>query len=85
MIVVDISPISVPRSTGEMTEIFDAMVSLDLSPSMSMSEGRKIAREKLLKATEDETVDFIMLNLEKILTPARKFATYVFGLFWEPL
>ncbi|XP_070075268.1 sn-1-specific diacylglycerol lipase ABHD11 isoform X2 [Drosophila takahashii] len=65
LIVVDISPISVPRSTGEMTQIFDAMVSLDLSPTLSMSEGRKIAREKLLKATEDETVDFIMLNLRK--------------------
>ncbi|XP_002101280.3 protein ABHD11 [Drosophila yakuba] len=65
LIVVDISPISVPRSTGEMTEIFDAMLTLDLSPTMSMSEGRKIAREKLLRATEDETVDFIMLNLRK--------------------
>ncbi|XP_017066763.1 protein ABHD11 isoform X2 [Drosophila eugracilis] len=65
LIVVDISPISVPRSTGEMTEIFDAMLSLDLSPSLSMSEGRKLAREKLLKATEDATVDFIMLNLRK--------------------
>ncbi|XP_017051853.1 protein ABHD11 [Drosophila ficusphila] len=65
LIVVDISPISVPRSTGEMTEIFDAMVSLNLSPTLSMSEGRKIAREALLEATEDETVDFIMLNLRK--------------------
>ncbi|XP_016922994.2 sn-1-specific diacylglycerol lipase ABHD11 [Drosophila suzukii] len=65
LIVVDISPISVPRSTGEMTAIFDAMVSLDLSPTLPMSEGRKLARNTLLQATEDETVDFIMLNLRK--------------------
>ncbi|XP_017029230.1 sn-1-specific diacylglycerol lipase ABHD11 [Drosophila kikkawai] len=65
LIVVDISPISVPRGTEEMKHIFDAMVNLNLSPSLSMSEGRKIAREKLLEATEDETVDFIMLNLRK--------------------
>jgi len=65
LIVVDISPISVPRSTGEMTAIFDAMVSLDLSPTLPMSEGRKLAKKTLLQATEDQTVDFIMLNLRK--------------------
>lgn len=65
LIVVDISPISVPRGTVEMKHIFDAMVDLNLSPSLSMSEGRKIARERLLEATENQTVDFIMLNLRK--------------------
>ncbi|KAH8421419.1 hypothetical protein KR009_006363 [Drosophila setifemur] len=65
LIVVDISPISVPRSTGEMGLIFDAMVDLSLPPTLSMSEGRKLARAKLMEATEDETVDFIMLNLRK--------------------
>ncbi|KAH8244942.1 hypothetical protein KR032_003077 [Drosophila birchii] len=65
LIVVDISPVSVPRGTEEMKHIFDAMLDLNLSPSLTLSEGRKIARASLLEATEDGTVDFIMLNLRK--------------------
>ncbi|KAH8287293.1 hypothetical protein KR054_005379 [Drosophila jambulina] len=65
LIIVDISPVSVPRGTEEMKHIFDAMLDLNLSPSLTLSEGRKIARESLLEATEDGTVDFIMLNLRK--------------------
>ncbi|KAH8365028.1 hypothetical protein KR200_001461 [Drosophila serrata] len=65
LIVVDISPVSVPRGTEEMKHIFEAMLNLNLSPSLTLSEGRKIARENLLEATDDGTVDFVMLNLRK--------------------
>ncbi|XP_068159464.1 sn-1-specific diacylglycerol lipase ABHD11 isoform X1 [Drosophila tropicalis] len=66
LIVVDISPIAVPRSTNEMVRIFDAMINMTVSPSVSMSEGRKLVREQIKQATDsNETVDFIMLNLRK--------------------
>ncbi|KAH8281286.1 hypothetical protein KR018_007943 [Drosophila ironensis] len=65
LIVVDISPVSVPRSVEEMSQIFDAMINVELPNTLSMSEGRKVARDRLMQATENATVDFIMLNLRK--------------------
>ncbi|SPP78387.1 protein ABHD11 [Drosophila guanche] len=66
LIVVDISPIRVPRTTGEMQRIFDAMVNISLPPELPLSEGRKLAKQQLLAATDsNETVEFIMLNLRK--------------------
>nr|XP_017095529.2 protein ABHD11 [Drosophila bipectinata] len=64
LIVVDISPIGLPRSTAQMKLIFDAMLSMNIPNTLSMSEGRKLAKN-LLKDLDNETVDFIMLNLRK--------------------
>ncbi|KAH8329093.1 hypothetical protein KR074_003716 [Drosophila pseudoananassae] len=64
LIVVDISPIGLPRSTAQMKLIFDAMLSMSIPNTLSMSEGRKLAKN-LLKDLDNETVDFIMLNLRK--------------------
>ncbi|ALC48398.1 CG2059 [Drosophila busckii] len=65
LIVLDISPVSIPKDFSEMTDIFDAMLNIDVSPDLPLSEGRKQVKEQLSKRIHKETVDFIMLNLRK--------------------
>ncbi|XP_030382000.1 protein ABHD11 [Scaptodrosophila lebanonensis] len=66
LIVVDISPISIPRSFYEMNRIFDAMLNIAVPSNLPMAEGRKLVKEQMKQATDSmETVDFIMLNLRK--------------------
>lgn len=65
LIVADISPIALPRSTKEMKFIFDAMLNLTIPSTLSMSEGRKLVRDRLMDELDTGTVDFIMLNLRK--------------------
>lgn len=65
LIVVDISPVSTPGSLGYMRSILKEMQGISLPASLSLSEGRRQAREKLLEVAGADSVDFIMLNLRK--------------------
>ncbi|KAI8116000.1 hypothetical protein FF38_01109 [Lucilia cuprina] len=65
-IIVDISPISVPRDFFEMEQIFHAMKNLKIPSDLTIGDGRKLAELELKKVvSQKETVDFILLNLRK--------------------
>ncbi|XP_046803333.1 protein ABHD11 [Lucilia cuprina] len=65
-IIVDISPISVPRDFFEMEQIFHAMKNLKIPSDLTIGDGRKLAEMELKKVvSQKETVDFILLNLRK--------------------
>lgn len=65
LIVVDISPVSLPGSLDYFRGILTEMQGVSLPATASLSEGRKQAREKLLDVAGADSVDFIMLNLRK--------------------
>ncbi|XP_054728605.1 protein ABHD11 isoform X1 [Anastrepha obliqua] len=66
VIVIDISPISVPRDFDQMERIFQAMESIDIPVKHSLSQGRKIAENQIKDAVRNQaTVDFILMNLKK--------------------
>lgn len=65
LIVVDISPVSTPGSLEYMRSILKEMQGISLPASLSLSEGRRQARERLLEVAGADSVDFIMLNLRK--------------------
>ncbi|KAH8395691.1 hypothetical protein KR222_009524 [Zaprionus bogoriensis] len=65
LIVVDISPVSIPKTINYMKELLGSMLSLSLPPEMSLSEGRQQTRRQLIETVGPETVDFILLNLRK--------------------
>ncbi|XP_065365224.1 sn-1-specific diacylglycerol lipase ABHD11 [Calliphora vicina] len=66
-IIVDISPISVPRDFFQMEQIFLAMKDIQIPAELSMGDGRKFAEVEIKKVvSQKETVDFILLNLRKI-------------------
>ncbi|XP_073825394.1 sn-1-specific diacylglycerol lipase ABHD11 [Musca autumnalis] len=65
-VIVDISPIHLPRDFYEMEQIFNAMLSLRVPAELSMADGRKYAEVEMKKAVASkETIDFILLNLRK--------------------
>ncbi|XP_064547213.1 sn-1-specific diacylglycerol lipase ABHD11 isoform X2 [Drosophila montana] len=65
LIVVDISPVSIPGTIGEMGSIFSAMKNVSLPADLSLSKGRQAAKEALLQTVGSDSVDFILLNLRK--------------------
>ncbi|XP_023175930.1 protein ABHD11 [Drosophila hydei] len=65
LIVVDISPVYMPRTIEDMTAIFKAMQDIDIPPNMSLSQGRQAAKKKLGETVDQSSVDFILLNLRK--------------------
>ncbi|KAM7350587.1 sn-1-specific diacylglycerol lipase ABHD11 [Cochliomyia hominivorax] len=66
-IIVDISPLSIPRDFFQMEQIFLAMKNLNIPTDLSMTDGRKFAELEIKKVVaQKETVDFILLNLRKI-------------------
>ncbi|EDW63009.1 sn-1-specific diacylglycerol lipase ABHD11 [Drosophila virilis] len=65
LIVVDISPVSIPRTIGEMGSIFSAMKDVSLPADLSLSKGRQAAKEMLMQTVGHDSVDFILLNLRK--------------------
>lgn len=66
-IILDISPVSIPRDFSQMEKIFLAMKNISVPPNTSMPEGRAIVEKQIKSAVEDKgTVDFIMLNLKKL-------------------
>ncbi|EDV92051.1 protein ABHD11 [Drosophila grimshawi] len=65
LIVVDVSPVAIPRTVNEMSGIFNAMLDISLPANVAQSKGRQIAKEALLKTVDRDTVDFILLNLRK--------------------
>lgn len=65
-IIVDISPISIPRDFSQMEKLFLALKGLNVPSTLSRADGRKFAEIELKKVLEEkETVDFILLNLKK--------------------
>lgn len=65
-IIVDISPISLPRDFFQMEQIFHAMKDIKIPAELSMGDGRKFAEVELKRVvSQKETVDFILLNLRK--------------------
>ena len=65
-IIVDISPISIPRDFLQMEQLFSALKGLNVPPTLSRADGRKFAEVELKKVLDEkETVDFILLNLKK--------------------
>ncbi|TMW47323.1 hypothetical protein DOY81_007597 [Sarcophaga bullata] len=65
-IIVDISPISIPRDVLQMEKLFLALKGLNVPSTLSRADGRKFAEVELKKVLEEkETVDFILLNLKK--------------------
>ena len=65
-IIVDISPISIPRDFLQMEQLFLALKGLNVPSTLSRADGRKFAEVELKKVLEEkETVDFILLNLKK--------------------
>ncbi|XP_055842328.1 protein ABHD11 [Episyrphus balteatus] len=68
-IIVDISPVSIPKNFGLMEDIFFAMKNMKVSPDLPMADGRAIVERQMKEVVHDkETVDFIMLNLRKLKT-----------------
>lgn len=66
-IIVDISPVSIPKNFGLMEDIFFAMKNMKVSPELPMAEGRAIVEQQMKEVVRDkETVDFILLNLKKL-------------------
>lgn len=65
LIVVDISPTSMPGSLDYLRSVLNGMMGVSLPASMSLSEGRKQTRQKLLDIAGADSVDFILLNLRK--------------------
>lgn len=65
LIVVDISPVSIPRSIDEMDGIMGAMLGVSLPANLSLSEGRQRSKKQLVNTVGADTVDFILLNLRK--------------------
>ncbi|XP_049310676.1 protein ABHD11 isoform X1 [Bactrocera dorsalis] len=65
-IIIDISPIAVPRDFHQMDEIFKAMENVDIPAKYSLGQGRKIAEDQIKKAVGVQaTVEFILMNLRK--------------------
>ncbi|XP_036319901.1 protein ABHD11 isoform X2 [Rhagoletis pomonella] len=65
-IIVDISPIALPRDFHTMENIFKAMANVDIPAKHSLGQGRKIAQEQIKEAVGDQsTVEFILMNLKK--------------------
>lgn len=65
-IIVDISPISLPRDFSEMEQIFLAMKNVKVPGDLSIGDGRKFAEAEIKRVVQQkETVDFILLNLRK--------------------
>ncbi|XP_060663093.1 protein ABHD11 [Drosophila nasuta] len=65
LIVVDISPVSMPRTLDEMNSIMLGMQEVVLPSNIPLSEARQRAKQHLLKTVAADSVDFIMLNLRK--------------------
>ncbi|KAH8276099.1 hypothetical protein KR044_002167 [Drosophila immigrans] len=65
LIVVDISPVSMPKTLDEMNSIMQAMQEVSLPPHMSLSQARQQAKQHMLKTVAAESIDFILLNLRK--------------------
>ncbi|KAM8720763.1 hypothetical protein ACLKA7_006752 [Drosophila subpalustris] len=65
LIVVDISPVSIPKTIDDMTGIMGAMLEVSLPAELSLSEGRQKSKKQLLKTVGADSVDFILLNLRK--------------------
>ncbi|XP_034490413.1 protein ABHD11 [Drosophila innubila] len=65
LIVVDISPVSIPRTIDDMDGIMSAMLEVSLPAELSLSEGRQRSKKQLLKTVGADSVDFILLNLRK--------------------
>lgn len=81
-IIVDISPLAVPRDFFAMEQIFGAMRNLRVPPELSMADGRKYAEVEMKKAVpSNETVDFILLNLRKNPDGTFKWAANVDSLY----
>ncbi|XP_020717423.1 protein ABHD11 isoform X2 [Ceratitis capitata] len=65
-IIIDISPIAVPRDFHQMEEIFKAMESVNIPANYSLGQGRKLAEDQIKDAVGVQaTVEFILLNLKK--------------------
>ncbi|XP_013103016.2 protein ABHD11 [Stomoxys calcitrans] len=81
-IIVDISPLELPRDFEAMEQIFGAMKNLRVPSELSMAEGRKYAEVEMKKAIpSNETVDFILLNLRKNPDGTFKWAANVDSLY----
>ncbi|KAL5277174.1 hypothetical protein ACFFRR_002412 [Megaselia abdita] len=80
MIVVDISPVNVPRDFDYMKNIIQHMIDIKVPSDKSMAQGRLIAEKQLIDLVGRGTVDFIMLNLKKMPS-----GEWVFGLFFIKL
>ncbi|XP_075152139.1 sn-1-specific diacylglycerol lipase ABHD11 [Haematobia irritans] len=81
-VIVDISPLTLPRDFQAMEDIFVAMKTLRVPPELSMAEGRKYAEVEMKKAIpSNETVDFILLNLRKNPDGTFKWAANVQSLY----
>lgn len=66
LIVIDISPVSMPSDFSSMDTIFVAMKNLQVPKDLSMGLGRKYAETEMLKAINSRsTVDFMLMNLRK--------------------
>lgn len=66
MIVVDISPVNVPRDFDHMKTIMQHMIDIKVPSDKSLALGRMIAEKQLIELVGKGTVDFIMLNLKKM-------------------
>lgn len=67
LIVVDISPIRISSDIGEMTDYFDAMISVDLNMKETMSTARKMVDNKLAEYIKDPYVrQFLLMNLVQV-------------------
>ncbi|XP_067638150.1 sn-1-specific diacylglycerol lipase ABHD11 isoform X1 [Eurosta solidaginis] len=65
-VIVDISPIAVPRDFSHMDEIFTAMKNVHIPADTSLAQGRKIAENQIKDAVRSQaTVEFILMNLQK--------------------
>ena len=65
-IIIDISPIAVPRDFYQMNDIFKAMENVDIPAKYSLGQGRKIAENQIKHAVGVQaTVEFILMNLRK--------------------
>lgn len=66
MIIVDISPVNVPRDFDYMKNIIQHMIDIKVPSDKSLGQGRIIAEKQLIDLVGRGTVDFIMLNLKKM-------------------
>ncbi|XP_037946427.1 protein ABHD11-like isoform X2 [Teleopsis dalmanni] len=64
-IIIDISPISVPRGISDMENILLAMKNISVPKELSMAHGRRMAEKELKTSIDPDTVSFIILNFKK--------------------
>jgi len=76
LVVVDMSPLTMSRAFGVMRSYLEALMSIKLDSSLSLSEGRKIADEKLTAVTDEPGLRaFLLTNLAR---------TDDKGFYWKP-